>query len=287
MRASSWLGLIWMGALALLGTAGCAGSGIGLGDGGLDDGGQPVASGDSGTLDGGGDGGRQATAADVGARDGGGWHSASAGVRCDGITAVLRDFRKTHPDFGRFSGNGVQGLVAANLDAERKPVHANSGPTAATTGPESFRQWYRDVPGVNLRQSIDLPLTQRDGGHFVFDDADFFPLDGLGFGAEGDGRNYFFTTEIHTAFTYLGGERFTFRGDDDVWIFVNGRLVVDLGGPHPPLQATIDFDARAAELGLARGRSYALDVFHAERQYTESNFRIETSIPCFQAPELN
>jgi fibro-slime domain-containing protein len=124
---------------------------------------------------------------------------------------------------------------------------------------------------------------EQAGGGYLYDNSDFFPIDGMGFGngPNGAAHNYLFTTEAHTLFTYKGGERFTFRGDDDLWIFVNGKLALDVGGQHEALVGVLDFDAQAAALGITPGMSYPMDIFHAERQTTESNFRIETNIKCF------
>ncbi len=132
-----------------------------------------------------------------------------------------------------------------------------------------------------------MPLTlEATSGKWVFDSSAFFPLDGLGFGNQNETHNYHFTTEIHASFVYLGGEVFTFRGDDDVWVFVNRKLALDLGGLHPPLEGTINFDAMAAQLGITPGSLYQLDIFHAERHTKGSNFRVETTIACLSS-EIN
>ena len=71
---------------------------------------------------------------------------------------------------------------------------------------------------------------------------------------------------------------FTFRGDDDVFVFVNNQLAVDLGGIHGPVSGSVDLDAQADELGLTEGEVYTLDLFQAERNPGGSNFRIDTSL---------
>jgi fibro-slime domain-containing protein len=213
--------------------------------------------------------------------DGGVGAAGAGGAGCGALLAVLRDFKDDHPDMEE-TIQTVRGLVRTDLGADGKPVYAPSGATAVTSGQASFDQWYRDVAGVNMKFTIPLPLTQTQRGTLVFSNDAFFPLDGMGFQNQGRNHNFHFTTEIHATFKYRGGERFTFTGDDDVFIFVNKKLALDLGGVHPPQSATIDFDARRAELGITPGGTYSFDAFHAERHTSQSNFRMETSIDCLE-----
>jgi fibro-slime domain-containing protein len=213
--------------------------------------------------------------------DGGG-----LGDDCRRLPVTLRDFSRSHPDFEPDSDSDVAypGLVRPELGGDGKPVYAHPGATPHTAGPDEFAQWYRDVPGVNLTFEDTLPLHEVAPGRLAFASDAFFPLDGLGFGNEGLPHNFHFTTEIHTTFVYRGGEVFTFTGDDDLWLFINERLAIDLGGLHPSLSATVDLDARAAALGIAPGNTYRMDIFHAERHTDASNFHIETTIDCFVVP---
>lgn len=242
---------------------------------------------DSGLPALGGNDGKPETFAVPGGADAGGLEGdagAADGAECSGsLMAQVRDFKQAHPDFESFIGQGAYtGLVEVMLGEDHKPVYAHTGATPQTTGRENFDEWYRDVPGVNETFDELIQFEERGTGLFVYENTEFFPLDDRGFGNEGNAHNYHFTTEIHTRFTYSGGENFTFEGDDDLWIFVNGRLALDLGGLHGPLRDTVDFDAMADELEIEPGQTYAMDIFHAERHTSLSNFRIETSILCFE-----
>jgi fibro-slime domain-containing protein len=200
------------------------------------------------------------------------------------LHAVLRDFSREHPDFEGIIAS-LQGIVEDQLGDDDKPVYAPDGPTAVTSGEAAFDQWYNTIEDVNFEFAVDIELTDSGDGTWTYSNDAFFPIGpDQGFGAEMDGfpeLNFHFTTEVHTEFLYNGGEVFTFTGDDDLWTFINGRLVIDLGGVHGAQTGSVFLDDVAEEIGIEVGQVYPMDIFHAERHTTESNFRIDTTIGCF------
>lgn len=200
------------------------------------------------------------------------------------LTATVRDFNESHPDFEIDLSRAAldPAITEERLGSDGKPVYAGGpGGTGTTQSRESFDQWYRDVPGVNVSTTIQLPLTptvSETDAFYVYENRAFFPIDGQLLGNEGRPHNYHFTLEASAPFVYQEGQVFTFDGDDDMWVFINGVKVIDLGGLHNSLEASVDLDSEAERLGIVPGGTYDLHMFFAERHTVDSNFVIRTSI---------
>jgi fibro-slime domain-containing protein len=207
------------------------------------------------------------------------------------LRATIRDFRgwddgtvTKHPDF-EYNIGSQKGIVSEMLGADTKPVYAAAGATSVTNGPAAFDQWYRDTGGVNERFEISIELTPDPNrpGTYVYDSNVYYPVDNMGFGNQGQQHNYHFTSEAHFTFPYRGGEVFRFVGDDDLWLFVNGHLAIDIGGVHGAETGSVALDSMAATLGISPGNTYQMDIFHAERHTSESTFHIETTLNCIDS----
>jgi fibro-slime domain-containing protein len=213
-----------------------------------------------------------------------------------------------HPDFQAVITGVVTGLVNPQLGSDSEPVWASDGPAGsnALTGATDFCWWYHETGcgGVGTVNPYDqlvsvdksgnpqtLTLTAQGAGSNVyqFDNQQFYPLDGLGWnsgpGAQTDndcsastGHNFSFTSELHYPFTYVASApvaTFDFTGDDDVYGFINGQLVIDLGGVHSASSASVTLDAaEAATLGLIDGGMYSIDMFQAERHTCASTYKL-------------
>lgn len=140
--------------------------------------------------------------------------------------------------------------------------------------------------GGNTYASINTSLTGLTKTYFA-------PLYnfGLNEGIGPDSGSYIkdeklngsFTTEIATTIQYNGkAATLEFIGDDDLWVYLNNRLFVDVGGMHSKQTGTNAIKVESCgngqkcdkTYGLYNGGIYDLRVFHAERGRTASNFKL-------------
>jgi len=212
---------------------------------------------------------------------------------------------------GDASSGLVKGMVLSQLDTNGLPIYSgkdsgewqsgginNKGP--ATALPLAQTLWKKStpsnwfdttalkaaVPGIAIGHScLELPLVKRglqDSGYYKFADTGFFPLDTISdkrgysplMASDGKDHNFLFCLHGHAAFEYTPGLKFEFRGDDDVWVFINNKLAVDLGGSHAPESTYVNVD----KLRLREGNVYPFDIFYCERQRSGSSILIRTTM---------
>jgi fibro-slime domain-containing protein len=226
---------------------------------------------------------------------------------------VFRDFRAHgesggHPDFEHYQwvAGGQPGIVQAVLGLTNggKPIHALAAKSTTTNtatyttdgSVDYFAMWYRDTE--YSKTILEALQFQKNGGSYEYVSSSFFPIDGLGWGNYAEtGKNYHFTSEVRYWFQYRGGEKLEFAGDDDVWVFINKKLAVDIGGVHGELPGSVTLHAsagtghtcdtvalcnkktngRTVSLDLVLGQVYEIVVFQAERQTTGSNYKLTLS----------
>lgn len=139
--------------------------------------------------------------------------------------------------------------------------------------------------------------------HSIYEDdtassLQFYPIDGLGYDAilgdttdktntSGNGvrpehPNGSYTLRGEAQFVYQEDLYFEFSGDDDVYMYINGVLALDLGGAHGICTKRVNLKDVAAKCHLTPGEVATFTFFYMERNSDASNFKIETNMELVQ-----
>jgi fibro-slime domain-containing protein len=158
---------------------------------------------------------------------------------------------------------------------------------------------------IVIPDSLRFTLIDSTTGTYQFNQSGFWPLDNRGFGNEWTKgyqmqyattptpdpaltglppgvwpHNFAFTMEMKRTFIMVPGLVFQFTGDDDIWLFLNNRLEMDLGGPHTATSWTVNVDTcgYGAHDTLHLLQTYNFDFFYCERHSVNSDCEITTNL---------
>lgn len=213
------------------------------------------------------------------------------------LALKVRYYDHDYGDFGNeFAANNVPGCandvysIIRGMVQDTLVFDAAKGKKAPRPGPVDYcssqlGKWFD--PSSSRSTSCGTLFLRNVGDTlrpvWKFDSKAFFPIDSIspqrrtvlpnGNVLDND---YAFCMEINAALDYAGGETLKIRGDDDAWVYLDGRLAVDQGGIHFAKEETIALDTLPFLKGKA-GRSLDLDVYYCSRQPATAEFGMEAA----------
>lgn len=164
-----------------------------------------------------------------------------------------------------------------------------------------LRKVYKDLK-LGFEQSGDTytlkTVKDTNGNVLTTEGSDFYPLDGtrkFSYERSETAHNYFFGMRYDVPFKigdYVGPMNYEFTGDDDLWVLLDGELVLDLGGIHSAADGTVDIwkelGKTAAQLTPEeKEQEHTLTVLYMERGAGKSNCKMKFTLPSASIAEVS
>lgn len=185
------------------------------------------------------------------------------------------------------------GLVRYELSNNYYPI-AEGGTLMPNRGITDFKRWHDEVDGKSASFTGNLRLEYKsEGVEFAFRKTEFYPLDEVDFSdgdfVNKDGHNHLFTMNLAAPFTALlsGDEEFEITADDDTFVFVGKKLVIDMGGIHDATTGKFTINKEGEIYASVDGKDMAytgvtvenketsiIRIYHADRDSSSSTFNL-------------
>lgn len=196
---------------------------------------------------------------------------------------------------GYFNKDLEQGMVEYELGEDHLPV-VLGGKLTTNLGltRESTVKWFKEIEGQSKSYNGVIKLDYAsEGAEFSFYKDEFYPLDSLEKASSEkvnyDGHNHLFTMSFAVPFTVMasGNEGFEITADDDTWVFVGDKLVIDMGGVHEATTGSFIINEEGevyagvgkqslayTGVSLTSGDGALIRIFHADRDADDSKFNL-------------
>lgn len=201
------------------------------------------------------------------------------------LTMVQETDPATHRSYYVFDGGytNVSYDYATGVIGNTSQETVEIGGRNVNLAENAIKPYYYYTAGNTTTYYPFLPITQ-EMNEFKQTNTPYFSDEGVqqraSVSGTYEGRDYNYVMESHGKFYYNAEDNlyFNFEGDDDVYLFINGQLVLDIGGAHGITEETVNINDCAASIGLEDGGIYDFDFFYMERHGFGANIRIETNI---------
>lgn len=164
-----------------------------------------------------------------------------------------------------------------------------------------LRKVYKDLK-LGFEQKGDTytlkDVKDQNGKILTTEGAGFYPLENerkFSYENSEKAQNYFFGMRYDVLFKigdYVGPMNYEFTGDDDLWVLLDGKVVLDLGGIHQAASETVDIWEKLGKTAdqltpEEKEKEHTLTVLYMERGAGESNCKMKFTLPSASIAEVS